>query len=382
MDYKGRLERARREMRRRGIGLMYLPRGANLFYLAGIRRGDPELTDHNTYGNYVQGAYIGADEDLILIGPRMGGAAWRKEAEDKPHVAEVRIIDETESPKRVMEEVVGRFRLNGRGISVDDRAWSQTTLLLRGLALGSEITLASEILDPMRMVKDADEIALMKKSAEITDESYVKVVEVLREGMTEIEVAQEVDRQLARHGAERNSFVTGIRFRSPKHPWALWGPSEASRKLEEGDTISFDFGCVYKGYCSDFGRTAYVGNPPEKVNEIHGLVVKAQAAAIERMVDGAITAQELDMVARKIIEKAGFGECFVHRLGHGIGVTVHEPPFLYIPDDTLLRKDMTFTVEPSIILPNSWSARVEDVVRVTENRGETLSNYPKELTAI
>ncbi len=99
------------------------------------------------------------------------------------------------------------------------------------------------------------------------------------------------------------------------------------------------------------------------------------------MVDGTITAEGLDRVARGLIEEAGYGECFVHRLGHGIGVTVHEPPFLYIPDDTVLRTGMTFTVEPSILLPSSWSARVEDVVMVVEE-GVPFGNYHKELTTI
>jgi len=382
LDFEGRLERARAEMRRRGIGLMYLIRGANLFYLTGIRRRDPELTDHNTYGDYIQGAYIGTEDGLVLVGPRMGGAGWQKEAEDKPFVDEVRIIDETESPKAVLEEVVRKFRLRGKGLALDDRAWSHTSLMLQGLLLGSEFTLAGDILSPMRMIKDADEIAIMRRAGEITDEVYGKVVDALKVGMTESDVAHEVDYQFAKHGTEQNSFVTGIRFRSPKHPWTLWGPSTTTRKLEEGDTISFDFGCVYHGYCSDFGRTVYVGDPPEKVEEIHRLVMEAQAAAIEKMVDGTITAQDLDRVARGVIERAGYGECFMHRLGHGIGVTVHEPPFLYIPDDTLLRKNMTFTVEPSILLPNSWSARVEDVVRVTEKGGDPFSNYNKELTTI
>jgi Xaa-Pro aminopeptidase len=177
--------------------------------------------------------------------------------------------------------------------------------------------------------------------------------------------------------------VTAVKFRSPKHPWGLWGSDGPEpRLLEEGDTISFDFGCVYKGYCSDFGRTVYVGNPPDKVRRIHDVVVEAQAAAIERMVDGEVTATQLDSVARGIVERAGYGPNFVHRLGHGIGVTVHEPPFLYLPEDTVLRKGMTFTVEPSILLFGEWSARVEDVVMVTAKGGVPFSSYHKELTTI
>jgi len=382
MDFESRLSRTREEMKRRGVGLLHLRRGANLWYLAGIRRRGPELTDSNTYGDYVQGAYIGADGGFVLVGPRMGGSGWVMAAEGKPWVDDVRIIDETERPKDVLEEVLGRFDIDGRRVMVEERAWAHTGLLMQKYLPGCEMGVASEILEPMRMIKDRDEIAVMKKAGEITDKVYGEVVKYLKTGLTEKDVAHEVDYQFTRHGAEQNSFVTGVRFRSPKKPWTLHGPRSTTRELEEGDTISFDFGCVYQGYCSDFGRTVYVGDPPAKVREIHDTVMAAQAAAIEKMIDGTITAEDLDRVARGIIEEAGYGECFVHRLGHGIGVTVHEPPFLYIPDDTILRSGMTFTVEPSILLTNSWSARVEDVVLVTDNGGVPFSNYHKELTTI
>jgi Xaa-Pro aminopeptidase len=381
MEFKGRLSRAREEMRARGVGLMYLRRGANLWYLAGIQRRGPELTDHNTYGDYVQGAYIGAEEGFVLVGPRMGGTGWVNEAEGKPWVDDVRIIDESETPEKVLEEVLKGFDVKG-GVMVDERAWAHAGLLIQKNLPGTEMSLASDIITPMRMIKDEDEIALMKKAGEITDKVYGEVVKYLKVGLKEEDVAHEVDYQFTKHGSQQNSFVTGVRFRSPKRPWTLFGPRSTSRKLEGGDTISFDFGGVYKGYCSDFGRTVYVGDPPAKVREIHDTVMAAQAAAIERMVDGTITAEGLDRVARGLIKDAGYGECFVHRLGHGIGVTVHEPPFLYIPDDTVLRTGMTFTVEPSILLTGSWSARVEDVVMVTEEGGVPFSNYHKELTTI
>jgi len=223
----------------------------------------------------------------------------------------------------------------------------------------------------------------MRKAGEITDKVYGEVVDTLRVGVSELEVANEIDYRFRLHGAEQSSFVTAVKFRSPKNPWGLWGSGGPEpRLLEEGDTISFDFGCVYKGYCSDFGRTVYVGDPPDKVRRIHDVVVEAQAAAIERMAGGEVTATQLDSVARGIVERAGYGPNFVHRLGHGIGVTVHEPPYLYLPDDTVLRESMTFTVEPSILLFGEWSARVEDVVMVTKKGGAPFSNYSKELTTI
>lgn len=382
MDYEARLERVREEMRKRGLSLMYLRRGANLWYLAGIKPSAPSLTDNNTYGDYVQGAYIGVDGDFTLVGPRMGAANWEKQAEGKPWVKELRIIDESERPINVMKQILTSFNQRGKHLCLEERAWAHTTLLLRKSLPYSKLSNANEIIEPMRMIKDKDEIAIMKKAGKITDKVYGKVVEYLKRGLTEVDVANEIDYQFKKHGAEQNSFVTGIRFRSPNQAWDLGGSIISPRELEDGDTISFDFGCVYQGYCSDFGRTVFVGDPPVKVREIHDLVMEAQARGIEKMINEQITAQQLDSVARGIIERAGYGANFVHRLGHGIGVTVHEPPFLYIPDDTLLKTGMTFTIEPSILLFGEWSARVEDVVMVTKNGGVPFSNYHKELTTI
>lgn len=382
MDYEGRLSRVREAMRERGIALMYLRRGANLFYLTGIKRRGPELTDSNSYGDYIHGAYITLTGGITLIAPRMGGSGWQRQAEGKPWISRVRILNESERPKEVLREVIGQLNMRGKGVAIEERAWAHTVLLFRQVMPYSKLTNANEVLEPMRMIKDSDEIEVMKKAGEITDRVYGKVVDGLERGMTEVDVANAIDYEFRKQGAEYNSFVTGVRFRSPSHPWVLGETAEGPRVLEDGDTISFDFGCVYKGYCSDFGRTVYVGEPPAKVEEIHDIVMTAQATAIEQMKAGELTCQQLDSVARGIIERAGYGENFVHRLGHGIGLTVHEPPYLYIPDDTMLQEGMTFTVEPSILLFGEWSARVEDVVLVTKDGGEPFSNFHKNLTTI
>ena len=126
MDFRKRLTRARDEMTKMNIGLMYLTRGANLWYLTGVQRGAPELTDSNAYGDYICGAYIGANDEFTLVGPRMGGASWLNEAEDKPYIKNVRIINETERPRTVLTEVIRGFPLNGAGIAIDDRVWMKS----------------------------------------------------------------------------------------------------------------------------------------------------------------------------------------------------------------------------------------------------------------
>lgn len=381
MDFKARLEKVRVEMRKRDIGLLYLTRGANLFYISGYKRKDPHLTDMNVYGDYAVGAYIGVEGGFTIIAPRMGGFTWEKAAQGKPWIEKVRILDESEKPEAVFREVISSFKVGSRGVLMDDRAWAHTAQLMRETLPKSKITIASEVFTPLRSIKDIEELEAMRKISAITDQAYGNVVESLKPGMSELEVAHEVDYQMAKLGSEQPSFVTGVRFTGPaKGREVLEGSGFAI--LKERDSVTFDFGGVLNGYCSDFGRTCFVGKPPAEFKKIYHVVIESQEEAIKRMIDGAINCQELDLVSRKIIEKAGYREHFIHRLGHGIGVTVHEPPYLYKPDTTTLRSNMVFTVEPSIMMPGGWSARIEDDIVVTPQGGEPLTRYTKELTII
>jgi Xaa-Pro aminopeptidase len=368
-------------MEKRNIGLMFLTYGANLWYLTGVRRNVPQLTNENAYGDYVCGAYISTEEGITLIAPRMGGDFFQAEAEHKPWIQSVRIIDENEKPRDVLRNVINDFEVGTRGVSLDDRSWAQTSQEFQNLLPDSKYYLASQIIDTMRMVKDADEIATMRKAGEITDRVYGEVIEYMREGLTERDVECEVDRLLAKNGAEYPSFTSHVTFTKPGEG-TVAARRGANRQLSRGHSVSFDFGMCYEGYCSDFGRTAFVGEPPVEFRKMHDLIMEAQASAIKSMISGKITATKLDRIARNIIVKAGYGDYFTHRLGHGIGVTVHEPPFLYPPDDTTLVSNMTFTVEPSIRIPNSFACRVEDVVMVSEHGGLPFTNYSKELTII
>ena len=382
MNYKGRLNRIRDEMNKRDVSVMFLHYGANLWYLTGVHRKLPNQTDSNAYGDYICGAYLSVDDEITLVAPRMGGAYFESEAKNKPWITEIKIVDESEQPKQAMTDILNRFHLNKKGISMDDHSWMRTGLLVNKIVPNCKMTLASKFIDPMRMIKDNDEINLMKKIGKITDEVYKKTIENLKIGITEYEVSREIDYQFIKQGSDYPSFITGVTFSKPNKTQVAGISRSTNRKLEDGDSITFDFGTCYQGYCSDFGRTAFVGEPPTEFKKIHEIVMSAQDAAIKKMVSETITATQLDNVARTIIEKSGYGKNFTHRLGHGIGVTVHEPPFLYPPDNTLLVTGMTFTIEPSIRLKNSYGCRVEDVVMVTDKGGIQFSNFHKELIII
>jgi len=372
IDYARRLDNARTRMAERNIGLMFLKPGANLFYLAGIRRQEADNTDANAYGDWVVGGYIGLKDGIILTAPRMGGAFFQAEVEDKPWFESVRLILELEDPEQVMRQVISRFDLRGKKVALDDRAWAQTVLAFRRLLPDTEFVLASAVIEPMRMIKEDAAIELMRKAGQITDGAFQRALAMLKPGVTELEVAREIDYQLKLLGADYTSFVTGIRFTGPGRasPSALGRVTE--RRLLPGDSVTFDFGCVYQGYCSDFGRSAFVGDPPAEYLKIHEIVLRAQREAMQAMKAGQITASQADRIARSVIEAEGYGEYFTHRLGHGIGVTVHEEPFLDAVNQTVLQANMTFTVEPSIRIPDRFSNRVEDVVQVTPSGAVSL----------
>jgi Xaa-Pro aminopeptidase len=371
LDFAKRLKSVRARMEEQDIGLMFLTPGADLFYLTGLPRRDHYRTDHNAYGDWAVGGYIGLQGGVVMTAPRMGGEYFVAQVEDKPWFEPVRIIDESEDPLDVMSEVLGKFDLQGRGIALENHAWAETVGAFRRVLPEAEPVLASTLIAPMRMIKEEAELDLMRKSGRICDAAFQKALERLKLGVTPWEVENEIDYHLLQMGADYNSFPTNVMFTNPgKDPSLTLGKAE--RRLEPGDAVTFDFGCLYRGYASDFGRTAYAGEPPDEYLRMHELVLRAQRAAMDVMKSGQITAAQANATARKVMEEGGYGPEFSHRLGHGIGVTVHEPPWLDVVDDTVLQAGMTFTVEPSIRMANGYHNRVEDVVLVTEAGGVSL----------
>lgn len=382
MDYPKRLETFRQRMEAAGVDLVYLTRGANLFYLAGVRRQYDHGTDHNAYGDWACGAYVGRESGFTLIAPRMGGSFYVKEAEGKPWIENVRLIQESETPLDVMSQTVASFG-DVDHVALDERTWARTSGTLDSLLPNARFSLASDLITPMKMIKDDDEIAAMRRASALADKVFELVVPKLKSGVSELEIATEVDYQFLKNGAEFTSFPTGIYIIGPESAGAWPGESHGgSRQLRPGDSLMFDFGCVLDGYCSDFGRSVHVGEPPAEYRHVHKTVLEAQRVAIAAMKSGQISASELNAKARKIIADAGYDEGFTHRLGHAIGVTVHEPPFLDVMDHTVLQTGMMFTIEPSVMLRGKFGNRVEDVVMVTEHGGEVLNSARHDLTVV
>lgn len=233
--------------------------------------------------------------------------------------------------------------------------------------------LGSDCVDDCRAVKDAAEIALMKKASEINDTVNTLASEYVREGMTEKEVAAFIDRTFLEHGASGNSFTSIVSFGAnaadPHHE-----PDDT--RVKEGDCVLIDMGCVYQRYCSDMTRTFYFRKADPEQTKIHDLVREANERA-ESIIKPGVRFCDIDAVARDLITEAGYGEYFNHRLGHFIGQTDHEKGDVSSANHRVAEPGMIFSIEPGIYLPGQHGVRVEDLVLVTEDGCEVLNKADK-----
>jgi len=229
------------------------------------------------------------------------------------------------------------------------------------------------IVEQIRMVKDKEEIIKMKKAAQITTESLKEVFEIIEPGVRELEIASELAYTMRKKGAQKEAFetivVSGERSSLPHGK-----PSE--KKINEGELITIDMGANYQNYNSDITRTIIMGKENQKQKEIFSIVLEAQKASLEFLKPG-VKCKEVDLVARNIIEKKGYGKYFVHGLGHAVGLDIHELPRVSSNDDTILLPGMVVTIEPGIYLPEVGGVRIEDSVLITEEGYEILTWFPK-----
>jgi Xaa-Pro aminopeptidase len=231
------------------------------------------------------------------------------------------------------------------------------------------------MIESLREVKDEAEVAIIKKACEIADKAFAHILTKIKPGMTEIEVANELDFFMRAQGATGVSFDTivasGVRSAMP-HGVA------SSKVIEQGDLITIDFGCYYEGYVSDMTRTFAIGDPGEKLKEIYQIVLDAQLKVLEAAKAG-MTGIALDAVARDHITACGYGEAFGHSTGHGIGLEIHEGPNVSFRADKAFVPGNVITNEPGIYLPGIGGVRIEDDMLVTESGIEVLTHSPKEL---
>ncbi|MBB4824255.1 Xaa-Pro dipeptidase [Sporosarcina luteola] len=243
---------------------------------------------------------------------------------------------------------------------------------------GVDFVRIDEQLNNMRNIKDASELDKLRKAAELADYAIEVGCREIAEGKSELEILMAIEFEMKKKGAEKMSFDTMV-LSGPKTASPHGNPGE--RKIQKGDFILFDLGVVYQGYCSDITRTVAFGEPDEEKRKIYETVKNAEQAAIDKVRPG-VKASDLDKAARDVITNAGYGEYFTHRLGHGLGISVHEFPSITGTNELELQEGMVFTIEPGIYHPAITGVRIEDDVVVTADGVEVLTKFPKELKII
>jgi D-alanyl-D-alanine dipeptidase len=362
-DFAWRMKHAAGQAAEAGLtGLLVAP-GPDLLYFAGYM--PVAITERITL------LVIPADGDPQMIVPVLE----RPDAEGSPGAEVVTMHDwaDGSDPYEATMKL-----LDGRGrYAISDSAWAMHLLGLQAKLPESSYVSVTEALPMLRAVKGPDEIERLAAAGAAADASYEEIVNVRFAGRRESDIAADLAALLRKHGHSQVDFTvigSGPNGANPHHEMS-------ERVIEEGDMVVMDFGGLKDGYGSDTTRTVHVGEPTDEERKVHEIVERAQQAGYEAVRPG-VACQEIDRAARKVIADAGYGEYFIHRVGHGIGLTTHEPPYMVEGETHPIEPGMCFSIEPGIYLPGRFGVRIEDIVVATDDGGRRLNNTNREMRIV
>ena len=371
-DYAERRRQLAERMHADGVDLLFLAPSADLEYLTGMERQIPSFGQSSYAHGWVAGAFFRPDAEPVFVLPRMV-AAFDLEREPE---GELVIVNETDDGFATFEHVT-RGLGDAASVAVGDRVWAETVLNLARVFGLDRLRIGSALVNELRRVKTSEELEAMGRAIRTVEQAMAAVTPLVVPGATMAQLAEATEHELRAAGSRTPSF--------PTHVFTGLGEGEldsttatANDPMPEGTSVMFDFGGVVDGYCSDFGRTIYCGDPPDNYRDVYEIMLAAQEAGRAAAAAGT-PAAEVNAACRAPIEEAGLGEHFRHRMGHCIGVDLHERPFISEEDETPLEVGMTFTDEPSIIIPGRFGVRIEDIVVCEEGGGRRLNAYPAAL---
>lgn len=363
--YAGRMARLRAEFEANEIDALLISQPESRYYLSGYRGHDLPPRDSAGY------LLISKSGARLLTDTRTGEQA----ESEAPDYQVVVYANGVRAPEQMRDSVnsLGIERLGFEAIHLPYHIYATFAEALSGQA---ELVPIKDLVDRLRIIKDADELQKIQAAVDVLDDCFAHLLTELRPGRTEKEIAWEVERYLRTHGAEGTSFdsivATGP---NASMPHAI--PTD--RQMQPGEPIKIDIGALVDGYCSDMTRTVCLGPAPERLKEIYSIVLEAQETA-ECAIQTGMTGKDVDQIARNVIEQAGYGDKFGHSTGHGIGLEVHEPPWVSpMRGEEVLKPGMVFSVEPGIYLPGWGGVRIEDLVAIEESGPRVLSQSPKKL---
>ncbi|MER8003516.1 aminopeptidase P family protein [Streptomyces sp. NPDC095613] len=378
-DYRARLDRAAQQAAGAGLAGLLIAPGPDLAHLTGYR--PTADTERLTL------LVVTPGREPVLVVPALeapdaaravgAGALTLRDwtdAED-PYAATAPLLRTGERATGPAAGPAGERSTARFGVS--DNAWAMHLLALQRALPDTSYVALTEALPMLRAVKDARELARLEAAGAAADAAYGEILGVPFAGRRESDVAADLAALLLRFGHSQVDFTvvgSGPNGANPHH-------EAGERVIERGDMVVLDFGGLKDGYGSDTTRTVHVGEPTAEERRVHEVVRAAQQAGFEAVRPGA-ACQDVDRAARGVIEDAGYGAYFIHRTGHGIGVTTHEPPYMIEGEARPLVPGMCFSVEPGIYLPGRFGVRIEDIVTVTEDGGRRLNNTSRELAMV
>ncbi|MET7680753.1 aminopeptidase P family protein [Streptomyces sp. NPDC005423] len=362
-DYRSRMERAARAAADAGLAGLLVAPGPDMVWLTGY--APTAITERLTV------LVLTPDRPPVLVVPTLEAP----DAAKAPGAGSLTLRDWTDgkdpyAATAALLDATGRF-----GIS--DNAWAMHLLGLQQTLPGTSYASLTDALPMLRAVKDTVELNLLAAAGEAADATYEEILKVPFAGRRESDVAGDLADLLRRFGHSQVDFTivaSGPNGANPHH-------EVGDRVIQRGDMVVLDFGGLKDGYGSDTSRTVHVGEPTDEERRVHDIVREAQEAGF-RAVRPGVACQDVDRAARAVVNDAGYGEYFIHRTGHGIGVTTHEPPYMIEGEEQPLVPGMCFSVEPGIYLPGRFGVRIEDIVTVTEDGGRRLNDTRREMAVV
>ena len=359
--HRARLRRAAEAAAERAVDVLLITPSPDYAYLLGYSA--PALERLTCLVLPVEGV-------PVLVLPRLEEPLARHALGDLSDDLEIVPWDETDDPIRAVQALVGP----ARRVAIQDQMWARFALRLGAALDPAELVPAGPTMSELRAIKDPDEIERLRAAAAAADRAMLAVTAEGLSGRTEAEVSRHIRDLLIAEGHDDAGFsivASGPNSASPHH-------EPGSRTISAGDAVVLDIGGTKAGYASDTSRTAFVGDPPADFLSLFAVLREAQAAACAAVRPG-VPAAEIDAVARDIITDAGYGEAFLHRTGHGIGMETHEEPYIVASNPAPLVAGNAFSVEPGIYVRDTWGARIEDIVVCTDAGGERLNTTSTEL---
>ena len=364
MGFRTRLQAAAESIRQASVDALLITPGADLRYLVGY---DARPLERLTC------LVVPADSEPIMVVPALEElAALASPLADLG--LEILTWTETEDPIALVAARLSSAQV----VALDDHMWAEKVLRFRAAMQGVHQMPAVAFIGPLRIRKDATEIASLKAAGAAIDSVHERISEILRPGRSEREVGREIHDAIIDAGHAHVDFVivaSGPNGASPHH-------DVSDRIIREGDAVVIDIGgTMPDGYCSDSTRTYAVGEPDPDFLRMYSILLEAQKAAVESVRPG-MTCEAVDAVARDLMSEAGIGDLFIHRIGHGIGLQSHEEPYLVSGNSLVLQPGMAFSIEPGFYLEGRFGARIEDIVICTDEGVQSVNHRPHHLQII